>query len=305
MQVHSNRFVGETNIEEALSLSATQLRDEICRSKVMVLRCPSVSVSDFSEFMLRLGRTVNHVLEQYCLPAYRHVLTISNLYRDGRSIGVHEGGGYWHTDMSYARDNILFTGLHAAKVPNSGGETEFIDCEAALEMVTGAIRNGHLGERPRRVALDKLLVEHRFGNRERLRNADASEQWLDDDQVRSLDEGVWHPLVLRHPIIGSRSLYAVCATSRRISGWSKSESVDLLDAIFDYVLAHAPRYTHRYREGDIVVWDNVSTLHCGPNIPRTEDESDCRLLYRINVSYAGSGDVGPEIQSMDSICAAR
>lgn len=66
----------------------------------------------------------------------------------------------------------------------------------------------------------------------------------------------------------------------------REESLRILDILFNWLVAEAPRYEHTYMPGDIVIWDNLSTLHRGPDIPATEDESDYRLLYRINVDYS-------------------
>lgn len=277
-------FADRISYREFMALSPEQCCDLVFRSKVLVVRADGDDLEAFRRLMARLGEPVHHVLEEFCVPGRREVLMISNLYRNGRPVGVHEGGAYWHTDMSYLRRNTVFTALLASRVPSSGGGTEFIDCAAAWERLCDGSLPAPRGVDPLKIA--QFRVRHRFGNRARRRSAAENEQRLSEAQQSALADCVYHPLVLKHPRHGSASLYAAAATSVGIEGLSETESLEILDALFDALVEYAPRYEHRYERGDIVLWDNLSTLHRGPDIPGTEDATDCRLLFRINVDYS-------------------
>lgn len=286
-EISRGDFVAESDIEEVLKEPAPSFRERVFASKVFIIRQRRCNVSAFVALARRLGRPVNHVLENFSLPGLREVIRISNLYRNGAPLGVHDGGTYWHTDMSYKEDNTVFTALCAERVPKSGasGGTEFIDCESAYGLLKDAVRSGAASILPDGFDLDTAMVMHRFGNRERLANPQAAVQELRPDQMAEMGASVRHPLIVRHPATGRKSIYAVAATAMAIEGLSQQESIRVLDLLHDFLQTFAPRYTHRYRPGDIVVWDNLSTMHRGQQIGRSEDEDDCRMLYRMNLNY--------------------
>ncbi|WP_231993399.1 TauD/TfdA family dioxygenase [Pseudomonas syringae] len=137
------------------------------------------------------------------------MLTVTNLHRNGQALGVHEGGGYWHTDMSYKSANTVFTSLLSVQVPDQHGETQFIDCVAGLHQVRQWLVSPGCPQHLKGLDLENLRIHHRFGNRDALRNADAAVQQLNSQEAGALEDTVVHPLVLKHPL----SLYdiALCA----------------------------------------------------------------------------------------------
>lgn len=279
-----SNFVGKISYAEFMRLSPMKCCEKVFRHKVLVIEAFDKNLNDFQNLMAKLGEPVHHVLENLCVPGCREVLKISNLYRNGIPVGVHEGGAYWHTDMSYSSRNTVFTALFASKVPAIGGGTEFIDCAAGWQQICESLPERGIDIKPKQ--LTRLQVEHVFGNRARQQDLQANEQRLTEHQRASLPDCVRHPLVLRHPYLGIPSIYAAAATSVGVDGMPRDESLRILDILFNWLVAEAPRYEHTYTPGDIVIWDNLSTLHRGPDIPATEDESDYRLLYRINVDYS-------------------
>ena len=100
-------------------------RAALFRYKVLVAPGQALSAAEYHAFMARLGAPVPHVLAQFSLPALRDVLIVSNVYgADGEPIGVHEGGAYWHCDMSYLAANSVLTSLYASsRRPRAGGRT--------------------------------------------------------------------------------------------------------------------------------------------------------------------------------------
>lgn len=294
-------FVTEVEIDEVLDEPAWSLRARVFASKVLVIR--QARGSDLARFVAlanKLGTPVEHVLAHFSLPDHREVIRISNLRRNGAPVGVHDGGTYWHTDMSYKDEAAVFTALHAHSVPRSSatGGTEFMDCQAAYEILKGAVERGTVDFLPDGFDLDAAMIRHQFGNRETLSNPRAAVQVLSPAQHAEVAGSARHPLILRHPVTGARSIYAVAATARIIEGYSPSESTRVLDRLLELVQAHAPRYTHWYRPGDIVVWDNLSTLHRGQQIASSDDEADCRMLHRMNLRYA-NGTASRAVASID------
>ncbi len=286
MNINKN-FVETVDVSDVINKPEDEFRKMVHDNKVLVIRQPEFDIETFSSIVTCLGRPVAHPLENFSLPGYRNIIKISNLYLDGKAVGVHEGGSYWHTDMSYQARNTVFTALCAEKVPldTSSGGTEFIDCEVAYDLLCRAINEKYI-DGIDDLDIDSLYLLHCFGNREIKTNKRAAVQKLSAKQKNGLDDEVCFPLVFKHPVTKLRSIYAVAATSVRIKGWSPSESISVLDKLLDYILDNSPRYMHHYQEGDLVVWDNLSTMHRGQKIDRSDNETDCRLLYRMNVDYA-------------------
>lgn len=279
--------VAEITFEEARALRPSVLRQHICQSKVLVVRDATIDLGEYSGLMRSLGAPINHVLEQYCVPGWREVLIVSNLEVHGKAVGVRDGGSYWHTDMSYRSDSSVFTSLLASKVPAEGGHTEFIDCVEGLKLLLDARERGELDDTLQDLNIQVARVVHRFGNREQLRDESASSQPLTPSQTETLARPVIHPLLTTHPLTGYVSLYAVAGTSMEIEGLDEQESRQILNALFDFLLEYAPRYRHTYRPADLVIWDNLTTLHCGPKVRSTTDPNNCRFLYRMNVDFFG------------------
>lgn len=275
------RFVAtatEFDLRAASDADVAAFRDALFRYKVVVAPGQTPSAAEYRAFITRLGRPVPHVLAQFSLPELREVLKVSNVYENGAPIGVHEGGAYWHADMSYLAANTVLTSLYALESPREGGRTHFVDC---------AVEQGEaeLAALLRELGLDESAsVLHRFGNRARRRDEGAAFQRLDDEQAAKLPE-VRHPLLHAHPYAGTRALYAVAGTAVGLDQRSESESLPLLDALEAWLLERRPRYAHRYEPGDLVVWDNLSVLHSGEIIAPADGPGTRRLLLRMNADY--------------------
>jgi taurine dioxygenase len=269
---------------------AKELLFALFRHRVLVIRGQNLVPAQFADFMRRLGPTVPHVLSQFRVDGLPDIISLSNLYdADGRPTGVHEGGAYWHADMSYLKlSSGILTGLYSVKIPAVGGETEFIDGVGALQRFRAQAANGSLPGEIARFDRPDTRVKHRFGNRARLRHRNAHWQPTTDAQAKTLKEDVVHPLIMPHPVIGTESLYAVAGTAFLVDDLAPDDSCDVLDRIFEFMHTVGPRYSHTYDRGDLVIWDNASTLHRGTEIPPSRDPDNCRLLLRANVDYAAS-----------------
>jgi hypothetical protein len=84
---------------------------------------------------------------------------------------------------------------------------------------------------------------------------------------------VEHPLVLTHPVTGARSLLLGSMVIPCITGLSETVSRALLDDLLEHTTSEPYSYSHRWSQGDLVVWDNLATLHTPPRatVPATAD----------------------------------
>lgn len=276
---------------QAAKLTNAQLRAAVFESKVLILKNAPRNVDDYVMFMSRLGAPVNHMLGEFAHPRHRSVTRVSNYYRDGLPTGIHNGGTYWHTDMSYRPTPTVFTSLACRRVPGVPAGTEFIDCEHGLRLLEQRLAGEPTTAPMTRLVLGELLVYHEFGNRDASGELNPGTQQLSTDSNSDSANRVLHPLVYTHPFSRRKSIYGLAATARIIEGLPVGDSVEILDTILRRILKIAPRYIHDYHEGDILIWDNLTTMHRGQATPKSYDADNCRLLYRMNVDYAANCDI--------------
>jgi len=172
--------------------------------------------------------------------AVAHV--ISNLDKDGNPVdrSASPVGNYrWHTDKSWHAVPPLLTMLHAIALPPSGGDTEFANTSMAYAALPEKTK--------RRIA--GLQVVFRWG----ASGGNAIAATRDESPVD-------HPLVRTHPDTGSKALYLGNHASH-ICGMPKAEGTALLEELLEHATQRQFVYAHRWRKGDLVMWDNRCLLH--------------------------------------------
>ncbi len=252
--------------------------------QVMVVPKQTLTPGDFARFAQLFGRPQPHILRQLRHPEHPEILPLSNVFKDGEPTGVYDGAAYWHTDMSYEEEPGSVTLVYSIQAPEQGGETCFANMYRAYETLPETTKR----------RIDGLTVLHHYGNRTDLEESSrTSASPLSEDQKKQVTN-VYHPLVRRHPVTGRKALYAVAGSSFGIVGMPDDEAIALLDEL----KAHATQpdfvYRHRYAVGDVVAWDNFSTLHSATLIPPATGPRDTRLLHRISVK--GEPVIQPRIR---------
>ncbi len=243
------------------------------RHRVVALRDQRLTPEQFVRFARRMGRPQPHIKTELRHPDCPEILLLSNVFREGRAIGIYDGAAYWHTDMSYEAEPASATLVHALQVPEQGGETLFCDMAAAYEALPAA----------RRAELEGLQVIHHYGNRsDPEEGSRTSATPLTEEQKRAVRE-VRHPLVLAHPATGRKALYGVAGSSFGIVGLEQSAAAGLLDELKRHATQERFQRSHRYAAGDLVIWDNLATLHAASLIEPATGPADSRLLHRISV----------------------
>ena len=237
----------------------------------IVLPGQSLTPSSLVQFARRWGRPEPHVIDTFHHPEDANVLMLSNVYRDGKPIGLVDAGTYFHTDYSYLADAARCTMLHAINVPTGRNGTTFANQALAYAELPQATRD----------RIDRLVVNHHYGNRDDLDTASRTvASVLNDSQKKKVD-WVQHPLVRPHPTTGQKALYAVSGSSFSVEGMSEAQGRALLDELKEHATQDKYCHTYDYSNGDVIVWDNALLLHSAPLI----DLSRPRELWRVTVKY--------------------
>ena len=223
----------------------------------------------FAAFARQFGDLEVNVANQFHEPDFPEVMILSNqVGSEGKPVGLNDAGQGWHTDMSYSKDIALANVLHAQAVPirngKSVGETQFRNMHAAYDELPDEMKNKIEG----RTATHDF---EKFWEVMRLRPGSHRAK-LTDEQKRKKPP-VSQPLVRIHPLTGRKVLYANPGYTMWIDGLDRIES----DTILDYLFRHQERadflYAHHWAAGDVLMWDNVGTVHNAvadymPNEPR-------------------------------------
>lgn len=248
------------------------LRRQFHDSQLMVIRGQDIAPRRFLWFARHFGRPQPHIAAHLRHKEVPEILPLSNIFIDDRPIGIFDGASFWHQDMAYEDVASNATIVHAIEVPDRGGETLFADMWAAHDALEPAMRERISG----------LVARHRYGNRadEDYRTRAKAMELTAEERKQVRD--VYHPLVLGHPVTGRPALYGVASTSRGIRGLGDAEARTLLDMLADHASQDRFVRAHRYRAGDIVLWDNFSLMHKATAIDRASGPGTRRYLHRIS-----------------------
>lgn len=227
---------------------AASLRQALRDNLVLCIRGQQLAPVAYREAMRVFGTLVPQTRTGNLHDEVPEILILSSEDRDalgdGKPLVV---GAHWHSDDSYKAEPCSLTILYGIAVPAVGGDTQFTNMYAAYEGLSPAMRR----------RIDGLEVVHTYdSSRKGTRIAK-----LKSEDAAALPPSVVHPLVRTHPETGRRALYMNPNRMEEIAGMGRAES----DALLDELIAHATQpqyqYRHRWRLGDILIWDNRCTMH--------------------------------------------
>jgi taurine dioxygenase len=180
-------------------------------------------------------------------------------------------GGGWHTDHSYDEVPAMGSVLLARELPPRGGDTLFANMALAYEALSPGLKQ----------ALDSLKAVHSTAHVFGAQGGYAQVADLGGriGNAAAVTPDVVHPVVIRHPDTGRRTLYVNPAFTTRFEGWTAAESEPLLQWL--YAHASKPEFSCRFvwAPGSLAFWDNRATWHYALN----DYHGHRRLMHRITV----------------------
>ncbi len=165
----------------------------------------------------------------------REIFVVSNVSENGKPLGaLGHGELTFHSDLSYLPRPGSLSIVYAVEVPLDGGDTQWANAYAAYDALPPDLRERAL----------ELKAVHRHG-----------------EDAQNPDVPASHPIVRTHPETKRRATYVSPQFTRHIEGLPREES----DAVLESLLRHVTRpefvWTHKWRPGDVVIWDNRCTMH--------------------------------------------
>lgn len=243
--------------------TVTTFNRALAEHGVLVFRGQSLGAQQFLAAARLFGAPMRQRLTQYRVPDCPDVSMVSSRARtaDGKPniLGVS-----WHTDHSFQPRPPKATLLCAVSLPDKGGDTRWADMRAAYDALPDDLRR----------EVDGLQAVHAYTESRLPPTLDERRRERPEDVA----DGAAHPLARTHPETGRKAIYLNPLRVRRFLGRSAEDCADLIDRL----VAHATRpefvYTHGWRAGDMVIWDNRSTIH---QAVTNYDLAQHRLMHRI------------------------
>lgn len=244
------------------------LHDAWIRHAVLVIRDQKLTPPQFADAARIFGAILEQQLKQFTLPEHPEVGTISSRdlpLVDGK---LHVRGENYHTDHSNYPAPPKATTLHAVALPQFGGDTQFVDVRAAFDDLPDTTKR----------RLVKLCSAHVYESSQSPRKMAA----LSPEERAKVPQTI-QPLVIRHPENGRAALYLNTGRMEGIEGMPPDEAFKLIDELYTHATKPKYEYRHKWRAGDMVIWDNRSVMH---QANADYDPNEYRFLYRIMLKGA-------------------
>ncbi len=248
--------IGDLDLRQPLAHEDIEaVRKAFAAYAVLVFPAQDLTVEEHLAFASNFGPLERDVQIARTLRVREEIADVANIDADGnfwkqdnrRRMFQMMGNRLWHTDSSFKAPTGYASLLYARSVPPIGGHTEFADLRAAYDALPDAMK----------VRLRGLIAEHSLVySRKKIGFTDFS------DAERQAFAPVLRPLVRTIPESGRDTLY-IASHVGRIGGLRDEETAALMDDLTAHATQRQFVYTHRWRVGDLVMWDNRCTMHRG------------------------------------------
>ena len=268
--------IGDVDLSQPLSDETfAEIQRAFWKYSVLVFPQQNLTAEQHLAFSARFGPVENErTLDPKATPTryLAEFADISNLDAEGKIWGESSrqrmfkaGNKLWHTDSSFKRLPALCSLLYSHTIAPIGGHTEFADQRAAYDALPEEVKQ----------KLHGLVAEHCIAH-SRARNGFTE---INEDERRRLPP-VPQVLVRTIPQNGRKSLY-VASHAGRVFGMPDAEGRALIDGLIRHVTQRQFVYTHRWRAGELVMWDNRCTMHRGTDY---DDLRVVRDMQRVTIS---------------------
>jgi len=233
-------------------LQAATIEDLFNQHSALLFRGQHLEAQDlvrFSRYFGELDEAPVNETGKTAVEGYPEIYVISNITgKDGKAVGsLGAGEASWHTDMSYLENPPRASLLYSVEIPPEGGNTWLAGMFGALETLPASLRRDIEG---RRIKHDGTYNSAGFVRQ----GLEAS-----DDPLTC--PGTFHPAICRHPETGRDVLFLGRRRNAHVEGLSLAQSERLLDDLWQHATEVELTYSHQWQVGDVLMWDNRTTLH--------------------------------------------
>ncbi len=223
---------------------------------VVVIRDQDIQPQDQVRFAKGLGPLQPLFYNRFTLPNHPEITIVSNIRENGEPIGIEDAGMMWHTDASFNRCPDMYSLLYSIQVPHKDGmpigDTAFTSVIRAFHDLPEEIRKKLIGMTSTHSFLHHLEKKRSKGQLKRPPLTPEQQSQVPDVQ---------HPVVRRHPNTGLPCLFVSEGHTSKIDGLTNEESNELLEYLWEHLQQPNYQYRHKWRKGDLLIWDNPAVQH--------------------------------------------
>jgi taurine dioxygenase len=240
--------------------TAKDIKDAWLKYHVLVFRGQAIEADDQRRFVGYFGelQPPRSRAGQRLNP---DVMYVANVVIDGERGDLPDGEMQFHADQCYYECPTKGAVLYALEIPSTGGNTLFASTHRAYEALPHDLKLRIEG-------LEALFTYDAYGNPYKRAeiNVEQSPHFV-------------HPIVIVHPETARPALFVNRLMTASINGLAREESEALLEQLFQHVERPEITYEHVWRPGDVLIWDNLATVHA-----RTDfDPAERRALRRMAI----------------------
>ena len=236
------------DVTRASEAELGEVRAALFKHGAVVVRDQSIDPAAQLKFTYFFGEPAENARLEFTVPDFPEIFVISNKIVGDRVIGDPEAGFGWHTDYTYGKRPALCTILHALEVPPVGSDTLLADLLSAWEALPEARQREVSGK----------VIHHSY-------------EQLMRKQGRTITPPSRRrccPTCTTRWCACCRRMGASRSGSRRappteVMGMPNPEGLDLIQSLVDFATQDQFVYRHKWRRGDLPIWDNPRTLHTG------------------------------------------
>jgi taurine dioxygenase len=267
------RPLGDTLGTEALGIDLSRPLDEptaawiacaFAENPVLVFRDQDLGAAELAGFGRRFGTPRRHALIKYRHADHPDVSWLTNVDEEGKVdwYGVKRATD-WHTDSTYEDDLPILAILHAKEIPSEKGGTMFADMRAAYDALPATTQEKLAG-------LTALHGRH---------TGPAGAKLYGDFKgvtEKQYQEVPW-PAITRHPVTGRPILFVNPMHTHGFVGMAREAAWPLIEELAAHATQERFVYYHRWRVGDVLMWDERATMHRGAGDYRPDER---RVMLR-------------------------
>jgi len=224
------------------------MMDKLSQHHLLIIRDQKLSEEQLFNTSKLFGEAVPSLVPAYRLENYPVITRHSNKKDEAKlPKGAVAPEYVFHADSYFTTNPNKFTLFYSLISPEKGGKTHFVDMCFAYDSLTES---------------QKELIDGKYAI---YKNAYVNQP------------PVMHPLVRTHPVTKRKALFVNIHRALGIEGMDHDQSMTLLENLYHHAINPAFVYGHKWYDGDLLIWDNRTTMHCATSITDNEE----RLLYRI------------------------
>jgi taurine dioxygenase len=243
---------------------------------ILCIRDQRLTPAQQASFARQYGPLEAQDRSPYTHPDDPDILILSNEIRpDGTAVGIVDAGDFWHSDSSHHLEPCQTTILYSVRNPSRGGDTEFCNMYLAYEALSDDLKQAVEG---------REAIHHVSKTRNpRVTISPDRPGAKDYYEARAKEvSAMRQPIVRTHPETDRQALYISPRFTIGIADMPDAEAQPLLDRLFaTFVKNRAIQYRHKWKDGDLVMWDNRCLNHRavgGYGLP------DVRRMHRTTIA---------------------